>query len=66
MIALEKPITRETRRNLMHYKHPLVVTLLPGTCCLCVSIDANELWRSRSAILGVGLGLVGLVMFTFA
>lgn len=30
MTTLDKPIVRKTRRNLMHYQHPLVVTLLPG------------------------------------
>jgi hypothetical protein len=30
MTTLEKPVVRKTRRNLMHYKRPLVVALLPG------------------------------------
>jgi hypothetical protein len=30
MTILEKPITRKTKRNLMHYRHPLVVCLMDG------------------------------------
>lgn len=49
---LDKPIVRKTRRNLMHYKHPLVVTLEPGDilsirehrCQRTVHIDLHALY----------------------
>ena len=52
MTTLEKPIVRKTRRNLLHYKHPLVVTLLPGDllvirehrCKREVAIDLHGLY----------------------
>lgn len=52
MTVLDKPITRKTRRNLMHYKHPLVVSLLPGDvltirehrCKREVAIDLHGLY----------------------
>ena len=53
MTTLEKPIVRKTARNLMHYKRPLVVTLMPGDilvmrehrCKREVFIDLHELYR---------------------
>jgi hypothetical protein len=61
MTTLDKPIVRKTRRNLMHYKHPLVVTLLPGDVLLIrehrckreVAIDLHGLYVEalRRAIL---------------
>jgi hypothetical protein len=52
MTILDKPIVRKTRRNLMHYKHPLVVTLEPGDlltirehrCKRLVYIDLHALY----------------------
>jgi hypothetical protein len=52
MTTLEKPIVRKTQRNLLHYKHPLVVTLLPGDllvirehrCKREVAIDLHGLY----------------------
>ena len=52
MTTLDKPVVRKTRRNLMHYKHPLVVTLLPGDVLLIrehrckreVAIDLHGLY----------------------
>jgi hypothetical protein len=52
MTTLEKPITRKTRRNFMHYRRPLIVTLTPGDlltirehrCKRLVYIDLHALY----------------------
>lgn len=52
MTSLDKPIVRKTQRNLMHYRHPLVVSLLPGDlltirehrCKRMVYIDLHGLY----------------------
>lgn len=52
MTILDKPITRKTRKNLLHYRHPLVVSLLPGDilsmrehrCKRTVFIDLHGLY----------------------
>jgi hypothetical protein len=52
MTILEKPITRKTRRNFMHYRKPLVVALIPGDlislrehrCKRTVYLDLHSLY----------------------
>lgn len=55
MTTLEKPIVRKTRRNFMHYRHPLVVALLPGDvialrehrCKRIIHVDLHSLYIER-------------------
>jgi hypothetical protein len=46
MTTLEKAVTRKTRGNFMHYKRPLVVSLLPGDV-----LRLRELRRKREVFL---------------
>jgi hypothetical protein len=49
---LERPITRKTKKNFMHYRRPLIVTLEPGDlltirehrCKRLVYIDLHALY----------------------
>lgn len=52
MTILERPITRKTKKNFMHYRRPLIVTLEPGDlltirehrCKRLVYIDLHALY----------------------